>query len=297
MSYGQPRNTGIVHLRNYEEALSHLENGEPIRGKGANAGRIPLGHRHRTAEFYIEMNEDKSIDCMCYRTPVVSFKPDGNIVIQNGGWTSITTCQFIEEVLAISSRISDSTVVVSFYGGDYKVANELCIKRVENSWGEKVLVALNQEPSYVHRVNRKQANIVRKEYAEFTKYFTGVMKLREGGLVLDDEYINLFGKNNPKLERADFPNDISLRCEAEVNMLIDMMQSKDSQKMYEASLRIVKQFGKRHYWKNMGFSLQPQSIKKAMDNLIFAKHKDIIFDSEEVPVGTIKKDLWGHLFN
>jgi hypothetical protein len=293
--YGQQRNTGIVLLRTYEEALSRLESTKPIRGKGANAGRIPLGFRHRTAEFYIEMNADKSIDCMCYRTAVVSFKPDGNIVVQNGGWSSITTCMFIEEVLGISSRIRDCTVVVMFNGGEYKVANELCLKRVDGR-----LTAMNQEPSHVHRVNRKQANIVRKQYTDFATYFNGIMKLREGGLILDDEYINFFGADENKgghTVKAKMPDDVALRDEAQVDALLNLMQSKDPQKMYEASLRIVKQFGARSYWKNMGFRMPPASIKKAMDNLIFAKHKDTIFDVEEIPVGTIKKDAWKHLFN
>ena len=292
--YGQQRNTGIVRLRTYEEALSHLENGTPIRGKGANAGRIPLGHRHRAAEFYIEMNEDKSIDCICYRTPVVSFKPDGNIVVQNGGWSSITTCQFIEEVLGISSRIKDSTVVVVFNGGEFKVANELCLKRVDGR-----LTAMNQEPSIVHRVNRKQANIVRKDYAEFAKYMSGFLKLREGGLILDEEYITMFGENansNGYPSKANMPDDVALRSTNNVEMLINLMQSKDPQLMYEACLRIVKQFGKRSYWKNIGYSMQPHLVKKALDNLIFAKHKDVVFDVEEIPVGMIKKDAWSHLF-
>lgn len=292
--YGQQRNTGIVLLRTYEEALSHLESTKPIRGSGANAGKIPLGFRHRVSEFYIEMNQDKSIDCMCYRTPVVSFKPDGNIVLQNGGWSSITTCMFIEEILGISSRIKDSTVVVSFNGGEFKVANELCLKRIDGR-----LTALNQEPSYVHRVNRKQANIVRKEYAEFTKFFTGMMKLREDGLILDDEYINVFGADDGRgghTVKAKMPNDVALRDMEQVNAITNLMQSKDPQDRYMASLRIVKQFGHRSYWKNMGFRMQPASIKRAMDNLIFAKHKDVIFDVEEIPVGTIKKDTWKHLF-
>ena len=278
MSYGQQRNTGIKRIQSYEQALELLENVKPIRGSGANAGRIALGYRHRVAEFYLEMREDKSIDCMCYRTAVVSFKPDGNIVLKNGGWVSITTCMFIEEVLGIGSRVSDSTVTVHFNGEVYKVAPELCLKRVDGR-----LTALNQEPSVVHRVNRKQANIVRKDYTEFVKFFTGMMKLREDGLIEDAEYINVFGKENHNIERADLPNDISLRKTEEVDMLANMMQSKDPQDMYYACLRIVKQFGKRHYWRGMGFSMQPHQVKKAVDNIVFAKHKDIIFDVEEVP--------------
>ena len=293
--YGQQRNTGIKHLRTYEDALNLLENTKPIRGSGANAGKIALGYRHRVAEFYVEMNSDKSIDCMCYRTAVVSFKPDGNIIVQNGGWSSITTCMFIEEVLGISSRIRDCTVVVMFNGGEYKVTNELCLKRVDGR-----LTALNQEPSYVHRVNRRKANEVRKSYVEFTKFFTGMMKLREGGLILDDEYINFFGADEDRgghTVKAKMPDDVALRSEAQVDMLMNLMQSKDPQLMYEASLRIVKQFGARSYWKNMGFRMSPASVKKALDNLIFAKHKDTIFDIEEIPVGVIKKDGWKHLFN
>ena len=291
MSYGQQRNTGIKRIRNYEEALDLLENTKPIKGSGANGGKIPLGYRHRVAEFYLELNEDKSIDCMCYRTAVVSFKPDGNILINNGGWTSITTCMFIEEVLGVSSRIKDGTINVSFNGGEYRVDDELCLTRVDGR-----LTAMNQAPSHVHRVNRKQANIVRKDYTEFTKYLVGMLKLREDGWVLDAEFINVFGAFENHPNQCDMPRDISLRCEAEVNLITDMMQSKDPQTMYRASLQIIKQFGQRHYWKDMGFSLQPHLAKKAVDTIIFAKHKAEVFDVEEVPVGTIKKDLWKHLF-
>ena len=55
MSYGQQRNTGIKRIQSYEQALELLENVKPIRGSGANAGRIALGYRHRVAEFYLEM--------------------------------------------------------------------------------------------------------------------------------------------------------------------------------------------------------------------------------------------------
>ena len=40
MSYGYSRNTGIPYIRDYNEAQTKMENTKPIRGGGANGGRI-----------------------------------------------------------------------------------------------------------------------------------------------------------------------------------------------------------------------------------------------------------------
>jgi hypothetical protein len=293
--YGQHRNTGITYIRGYAEALGKFENTKPIGGKGVNAGKISLGHRHRVGEFYMEKSDTGVIKCMCYQTPVVSFHPDGNIELNSGGWASTTTACFISEVLPVSCRITDNSLVVGVAGDEYKLKKEgVMFKSIEGK-----LTPMNLEPEYVYRVKRAVANNVRKKYADFIRYFNGVIKLREDGMVKEDEYIQVFGVDgnyNAQVRKPKLPNDIALRNKEQVESMFAMIESSDPEMQYKATLLIMKQFGKRHYWKDNGYSITQDGVKRAMNNLIFARHKEEIFDVIELPLGTIKKDSWRHLF-
>lgn len=294
--YGYSRNTGIPCLRNYNEALAYFNEATPIRGKGTNAGKLPLGLRHRAGEFYMEKRGD-AIECYCYRTPVVTFHPNEIIELQSGGWSSNTTSSFISEVLPFGCRISNSKLVVSVRAGDY--AFEGGRLQIDASGG--TYNVMHQKPTYVHKVDRKQANIVRSQYTDFIKFFNGIMKLREDNMVKEEEYVAVFGAvkgmvNHGGKPRADIPSDVALRNAEQVDELIGLMQSVDPQDRYKACLRILKQWGKRHYWRDDGYSITPDALKRAMNDLIFAKHKDVVFKVEEVEVGTIRKNLWAHLF-
>lgn len=296
MSYGQQRNTGVPYLRNYNEAQTKFEKTKPIRGGGANGGRIALGHRHRVAEFYMHKNpNNQAIECICYRTPVVTFHPDGNIELSSGGWSSNTTAQFIEDVLPISCRVNQSNLVVGLNGGEYRFKGSgLILKYIDGK-----LTPQNVEPDYVYRVNRKEANNVRKAYADFTKFFMGMAKLKADEPIADTEFIRVFGADESRgghTTKAKMPSDIALRDKEQVDGMFAMIESDDHEVRYKACLLIIKQFGKRHYWQNMGYSITPESVKNAMNNLVFARHKETVFELVEVPLGTIKKDSWSHLF-
>ena len=294
MSYGHNRNTGVKRLWNYADAVAKFENTKPIKGTGANGGRIALGHRHRVAEFYMEKKDDKRVECICYQTPVVTFHPDGNIELNSGGWGSQTTAYFIEEVLPVSCRVKDSSLVIGIDGGEYKMSRGLMLKRIDGK-----LTPQNVEPEYVYRVKRKESNRIKKQYTEFTKYFMGMVKVREGGMAKYDEYINAFGKDEQFKQqeaRPNLPTDIALRDKGQVEGLFAMIESDNYEVRYKAMLLIMKQFGKRHYWKENGYSITTESVKNAMNNLIFARHKEEVFELVEVPLGTIKKDSWAHLF-
>ena len=295
MSYGYSRNTGIPFLRNYNEAQTKMENTKPIRGSGANGGRIALGHRHRVAEFYMTKTDKGAIECVCYRTPVVTFHPDGNIELRSGGWSSSTTACFIEDVLPISCRVNQSSLVVGFNGGEYRFRGEGFML----AWVDGRLSPLNVEPDHVYRVNRKEANNVRKRYAEFTKFFMGMVKLTEGEVIKDQEFVRVFGEGDRYGDeiRPKLMNDIALRSKEQVEAFFtDYIESDDHEMRYKACLHLMKQFGKRHYWKNMGYSITKEGVTKAMNDMVFARHKDVVFDVVEVPLGTIKKDSWSHLF-
>ena len=118
--YGQSnRNSGIRRIMRYEEALHRLTRTKPIAGKGINAGVVPLGHRNRP-NFQLRMRQDESIACRLWRTDVVVFDKDDTITIDPDGYSTISTANFISEVLGVSASQSDNRLVVYVNNGHYQ---------------------------------------------------------------------------------------------------------------------------------------------------------------------------------
>ena len=109
--YGQYRNSGIVSLFSYEQAVKWYEATKPIRGSGRNAGLKPLGHRNRT-HFQILMDSDKQVKCRLYDTDVVIFRPDGTVFVTPDRYETQTTANFITDVLNVYCGVRDHSVVL-----------------------------------------------------------------------------------------------------------------------------------------------------------------------------------------
>ena len=90
-------NSGISSIKNYAEALKRYETTKHIRGRAED--QRPLGKRSKTDNFRISKKENGDIQCFLFRTPVVTFTPEDNIVIFLDQWVSSSTCKFIGEVI------------------------------------------------------------------------------------------------------------------------------------------------------------------------------------------------------
>lgn len=156
----------------YQEALSIFNNSKPIRGRVPEVR--PLGDRRDADTYHIRKNGD-AIELVLYKTPVVTFEPDGDVVVFIDGYNSVSTHQFIGQVLGISAHGARRTTVLTIGGGKYTLADKdkLRLRMEEGNWH-----VLNAKTQWGWKLNRKEITNVRSRYGEFYKYLKGFVNLR-----------------------------------------------------------------------------------------------------------------------
>jgi hypothetical protein len=112
-----------------------------------------------------------------YSTPVITYKPNGDVVVKTEGWSSVSTHQFIQQVLGISCSGVQRNTVLKLNGGRDKYIipknKSITMSHAGGNWR-----ITDSHVIYEYRLNRKAANEVRKKYADFLNYTKGMAKLR-----------------------------------------------------------------------------------------------------------------------
>lgn len=296
MGWGQHRNTGIRVLNSYEEALRLVEKTTPIRGRSEDA--IPLGHRRKIDSFSIR-KAGEDVECVLYRTAVVTFCKDGRVKISHGGWTSISTADFIYRVLGLQARIFNNSICLSMRGKEYRVPKT----------GDMVLTRDAQgyycpqegvEPQYVHQVNRKVKNALMKRYLPFRQHLYRACKLWEGSgdsaLIPKKnlEYVE-WGRYLTHEYHGNFPSSVRA-----FHALISATGEDQLDRYYDALMALLVSAPVR--W-NLGFDVRDELLPQKFEvldgiltNLICGIHRDEVFMPMPVEGGMVKRDAYGHYF-
>ena len=287
------RNSGIVHIADYEQALKRFETSKPIRGREVECR--PLGHRDRP-HFSIQKAEDGSIVCCDYNPAhkTVMFKPDGEVVVVPA-WVSTSTSVFIEEVLGVRSKVFDRCVVISLSGTEYRLPKEgLTIKRNANG----VYEAINPAPRVVHRLKRSESNIVRSKYSDFRNYVSGFIRLRgEDSRIEEDEYKEVFGVitktynhggGEYTYDRLNMP-DMDVSKPESVTALVGWMTSDEAMDKYKCALALIKD-------SSGYYRIKEKSVLTLLDKVILAHYKDTVFTEILLEAGNIRKDRYSWAF-
>jgi hypothetical protein len=200
----------VPKVRDYAEALKKYDNAKPIKGRSDD--KRPLGERRDVDTYSIRKNVwTNAIECVLYQTPVVKFTVEDEVILRIDNWPSASTCQFIHRVLGVNANRVRGDVALHFADGSKALMpaqGELALARGTNgAWLPKVKQTL-----YDYRVNRKEANNVRKQVSQFKDYLSGVIKLKGEERVLNEgthyeqrfnvvkatyaELIEVFGKDD-----------------------------------------------------------------------------------------------------
>lgn len=176
--YGHNSCQDLPYINSWAEAKARYEITVPIRGRVAD--NRPLGKRSAVDTYYITHDKVANTYSAClYKTKVLTYHENNNVVVDMGRWYSQTTCRFINAVLSGAGCYRRRGVTVLMLGGYAGAVVELgdkptTIRRAEGGW-------LNtMPPSTEVRLVRKQANAARARYKAFTTYFKNTMKVRIG---------------------------------------------------------------------------------------------------------------------
>ena len=164
--------TRVPKVRNYAEALRIHSNTKPLRGRAEEIR--PLGNRRDADTYHIRKHGD-AIELVLYKTPVITFEPDGDVVLFVDSYNSVSTHQFLSHVLGISAGGVRRTTVLTINNSKYTLAGQdkLRLRMDNGNW-----CVLNPTQQWTWRLDRKAVTNVRSKYGEFYAYLKGFVNLR-----------------------------------------------------------------------------------------------------------------------
>ena len=168
----------VPQVRSYEQALKIHDNTKPVRGRAVEIR--PLGDRRDADTYSIRKSGNvvfgEAIELVLYKTPVITFTSDGEVVLFIDGYNSVSTHQFIGWVLGISVHGARRTTVLTINDQKYTIADK---DRLRMRMGEDdKWQVLNPTQQWGWKLNRKEITNVRTKYGEFYKYLKGFVNLR-----------------------------------------------------------------------------------------------------------------------
>ena len=164
----------VPRVHSYADALKIHDNTKPLRGRLEEIK--PLGDRRDADTYRIRKNGD-AIELVLYKTPVITFMPDGEVVLFVDNHNTVSTHQFIHRVLNIPAGGVRRTTVLTINNSKYTLADKdkLRLRRDDEGGNWQVL---NPTQQWAWRLDRKAVTNVRSKYGEFYKYLKGFVNLR-----------------------------------------------------------------------------------------------------------------------
>lgn len=298
--YGHQRNSGIPHINDYATALKLWKETKPIRGRAVDTR--PLGHR-RNDHYLINKLPDGAVECILYKTPVVTFYENEDVTIRHDGWNSVSTCNFIGEVLGIHSSIFNYKTMVGFGGKDYVVPEEGLTIRRNATW---VYEPVNPTPVMGHALDRKGANKVRSAYKPFRSYLSSMSRLKGDSIYPMEELFRVFGKTEGMYPHPIMPTKLSQdsntgwedSVKGFFKLVMDTKEETRNDSFYKAILQMAHAFGIEKWNANEteGYTLHEKKALKSFDDLVIGFHRNETLKETVLPDGVVRKDSYGKYF-
>jgi len=185
----------VPRVTTYSEAKNLHDSVTPIRGRDPEIR--PLGNRRDADSYWVKM-EGEDVVFMLYKSAVITYKPDGSVVLTPDTYSTVSTHQFWDRVLGVDARASRQVSVVGLLNKKGEVVNRYTIRgkdkltlRLDKSGNWQCIEGAKAQFSW--HLDRRQATNVRNRYKEFRTYFKGVVNLRTEEIVMQYYNSNLSG--------------------------------------------------------------------------------------------------------
>lgn len=315
MAYGQYRTWGFNRMSTYDQVLQWEKQIKPIRGD-AN-GTKPLGVRNKK---YMNIRKDEDTQDIVLRlngrSDAVRYRPNGDIVINIGGYANIGMHEFLGQLLGMDVRTYDYNAWVKcFYqsspmekavAGEYIMPlNTDMVFRMDaitRQW-----VTADVAPAFTHKVNREKSNLVRKSYTPFTRYLRNMVKLRTeitekqhwtGDIVVErvvtisnEELANL-GIKTSYHERIQFRK----ASDSIAQNVRGMMISDDPEQHYRAFAHIAHGASGYSYMPQRGIAVYDYAITDFYNKFLLFAHKHDVMERVVSQSDSAKRDPYGAWF-
>jgi len=259
-------------LRTYADAARWEALVKPVRGRAVECK--PLGARSKS---YANIRKDVAtgdIIIRLYSTDIVRYKPDGTLIVNQGGYESQTTRQYLNAVLPIwfSSHQGKTVTCRSREGSHHLLhsSDDNIFKYTTNnvSGFSDTYYFVNPKPCVIHTKNRAKSKEVRSRYAPFINYVSRIRKL----LGSDIEVAIDRSKGSTFLHTSD---------------ILALAATNDPESHHAVMTQLAGQWCR---WGN-----KPNVLNRFKD-IMFRAHRDDIFDETTLPRGELKYDRFKGLF-
>lgn len=310
----------VPRVHDYAQALKIHDNAKPIRGRSPEIR--PLGERRNADTYWIRKNGD-AVELVLYKTPVVTFMPDGVVQVFLDSYNTVSTHQFISKVLGISAQGVRRATVLTVNDAKFVLADKEVLRLRKSESGGWLI--LNAKVQYGWKLNRKAVTNVRSRYGEFYKYLKGFVNLRresmtestwstrtfDGIHVQHTEFKNVFGN---LIQLRDYcymdkrgkqhVNWVAVKphqFEASSNAffkLIDPDQPEENKhtNFYKAALALVmKEDDDRMDLRTENIEVLAKNIVPLLDKVLFMRHAHEVLVREQLPMGKVSTgtyDKW-----
>ena len=169
----------VPRVTTYSEAKNLFDSIKPIRGRSPEIR--PLGNRRDADSYWVRM-KGEDVEFVLYKSAVITYKPDGGVVLTPDTYSTVSTHQFFDRVLGVDARASRQNSVIGLLNKKGEVVNRytvrgkdtLTLKMVGGNWQ----CVEGAKPQFAWHLNRQEATNVRLRYKEFITYFKGMVSLR-----------------------------------------------------------------------------------------------------------------------
>jgi hypothetical protein len=272
MHYGM-RSDRFPRLPNYEQALRKYKGTKPY-SKGKYKGDRPLAERSRR---WLRISKDAvdNVVITLYSTDVITYKPNGEIVLQQGGWPTATTHEVIARVLETVMYTRHKIGWIRCANGYFPLRNKDLNVFKRDALNN--LEYVNPIYQVIHRLKVKEFNQIKKRYAEFIKYATSLTKL-SGSCKFDHE---IFSKEFGEIVKPNLfsPREIALMMES----------GTESSTFYKAYLLLT-------HGCNFHATNPVREMRGRIDDVLKRTYRNDVFKAVEVRDGRVVKDLNEHFF-
>ena len=166
---------GVKRIRSYQEALEYFNETKPFRG----SSHRPVGDRRaKHKSMYMRNNGSEAISFRLYRTDLITFLPDGQVVFDF--YSSNSSHEFLNCFMprGISLKSVAGRMVVETSAGTYTSGTPLTFKPENDGW-----VLTNPHDACVFKkeiVCRKKLAKVGATYKAFKRWVEVYFKLTNG---------------------------------------------------------------------------------------------------------------------
>jgi len=170
----------VPRVFSYAEAKKIHDSIKPIRGRSPEIR--PLGNRRDADSYWVRMNGE-DVEFVLYKSAVITYKPDGGVVLTPDTYSTVSTHQFFDRVLGVDARASRQNSVIGLLNKKGEVMNRYTVRgkdtltlKLDKSGNWQCVEGA--KPQFAWHLNRQEATNVRLRYKEFITYFKGMVSLR-----------------------------------------------------------------------------------------------------------------------